>query len=95
MPSSLASLKGLSNLDLSRNKLSGNIPKDLQTLPFLVYFNASFNDLVGEMPIEGVLRNASALSVMENSKLCGGIQELQLSNICHCQSNKKGVYLIF
>ena len=78
IPSSLASLKGLSYLDLSHNQLSGHIPKGLQTLPYLVYFNASFNDLEGEMPTKGVFQNASAISVMNNSKLCGGIPELQL-----------------
>ncbi|PON68242.1 GPCR kinase [Parasponia andersonii] len=91
IPSSLASLKGLSHLDLSHNKLSGNIPKDLQTLPFLVYFNASFNELEGEVPTKGVFRNASSISVMENSKLCGGIPELQLPACTTARATKHGL----
>ncbi|XP_050386335.1 putative receptor-like protein kinase At3g47110 [Argentina anserina] len=78
IPSSLASLRGLQYFDLSRNNLSGSIPKDLQTLPFLMYLNISSNSLEGEVPKEGVFQNRSAISVDGNSKLCGGVSELQL-----------------
>ncbi|XP_004309195.1 PREDICTED: probable LRR receptor-like serine/threonine-protein kinase At3g47570-like [Fragaria vesca subsp. vesca] len=78
IPFSLASLKGLQYLDLSRNNLSSQIPKDLKRLPFLVYLNLSFNDLEGEVPKEGVFRNTSATSLDGNTKLCGGVPELQL-----------------
>ena len=91
IPSSLASLKGLSYIDISHNKLSGNIPKGLQNLSFLVYFNASFNDLEGAMPIEGVFRNASAISVMGNNKLCGGVPELQLPACVTTEARKRGM----
>ncbi|KAH0725066.1 hypothetical protein KY284_000931 [Solanum tuberosum] len=56
IPSSLSSLKGLEELDLSRNNLS-----EMKVLP-----------------TEGVFRNATAISVSGNKKLCGGIPELEL-----------------
>ncbi|PRQ57306.1 putative protein kinase RLK-Pelle-LRR-XII-1 family [Rosa chinensis] len=78
VPSSLAALRGLQYLDLSRNNLSGHIPKDLQRLPFLIHLNLSFNNLEGEVPKERVFQNTSAISLDGNTKLCGGISELQL-----------------
>lgn len=78
MPPSLASLKGLRKLDLSRNNLSGSIPERLQNISVLEYFNASFNMLEGEVPTNGVFQNASAISVTGNGKLCGGVSELKL-----------------
>ncbi|KAL5570535.1 hypothetical protein UlMin_027110 [Ulmus minor] len=77
IPSSLAEVKGLSELDLSLNSFSGEIPKDLQNIS-LLYLNMSFNHLEGEVPTGGVFRNASAISMTGNSKLCGGVKELQL-----------------
>lgn len=88
IPSSLASPKGLYHLDLSQNNLSGNIPKPLQDLPYLIYFNISFNDLEGEVPTKGAFRNASAMSMMGNNKLCGGVLELQLPR-CPIKATKK------
>ncbi|XP_061999525.1 probable LRR receptor-like serine/threonine-protein kinase At3g47570 [Rosa rugosa] len=78
IPSSLATLRGIQYLDLSRNNLSGQIPNDLQKLPFLLYLNLSFNNLEGEVPNEGAFRNASAISLVGNTKLCGGVSELHL-----------------
>ncbi|KAG8633666.1 hypothetical protein MANES_18G124300v8 [Manihot esculenta] len=78
IPSSLASLKSLQRLDLSRNNLSGQIPKDLQEIPYLHLLNLSFHDLEGELPKRGVFANVSALSLIGNNKLCGGVPELGL-----------------
>ncbi|KAM5551031.1 hypothetical protein ABKV19_027410 [Rosa sericea] len=78
IPSSLAALRGLQYLDLSRNNFSGHIPKDLQRLPFLIHLNLSFNNLEGEVPKERVFRTTSAISLDGNTKLCGGVSELQL-----------------
>ncbi|XP_058110861.1 probable LRR receptor-like serine/threonine-protein kinase At3g47570 [Magnolia sinica] len=88
IPSTFSSLRGLRSLDLSRNNLSGEIPKYLEKLIFLQYLNLSFNNFEGELPKQGVFGNASQVSVLGNSKLCGGIQELQLPP-CSSQASKK------
>ncbi|RWR78775.1 LRR.XII-like protein [Cinnamomum micranthum f. kanehirae] len=78
IPSSLSNLRVVEVLDLSRNNLTGRIPKFLGSLPFLKNLNLSLNNFDGELPDTGVFGNASAVSVTGNSKLCGGILELQL-----------------
>ncbi|XP_077229988.1 receptor kinase-like protein Xa21 [Tasmannia lanceolata] len=88
IPSSLSTLRCIRQLDLSHNNLSGMIPKYLQKFPFLESLNLAFNDLEGEVPKEGIFKNASAISIKGNSKLCGGIAELQLP-ACSVQVYKK------
>ncbi|XP_065629741.1 putative receptor-like protein kinase At3g47110 [Quercus suber] len=78
IPSSMASLKGLRLLDVSQNNLSGSIPEGLEKLLFIEKLNLSFNNFEGEVPIEGVFKNISAISLIGNTKLCGGITKLQL-----------------
>nr|XP_023887736.1 LRR receptor-like serine/threonine-protein kinase EFR isoform X2 [Quercus suber] len=78
IPSSMASLKGLRHLDVSQNNLSGPIPEGLEKLPFLENLNLSFNNFEGEVPIEGVFKNVSVVSLVGNTRLCGGIPKLQL-----------------
>ncbi|MGV7343411.1 hypothetical protein PJI17_32450, partial [Mycobacterium kansasii] len=77
MPSTFSTLKGLRSLDLSRNNLSGKIPRYLEKFA-LEYLNLSFNNFEGELPKQGVFGNTSRVSVLGNGKLCGGIYELQL-----------------
>ncbi|XP_060185018.1 putative receptor-like protein kinase At3g47110 isoform X2 [Lycium barbarum] len=77
IPSSLSSLRGLEELDLSRNNLSSQIPRSLQLIS-LKRLNLSFNQFEGQLPTEGVFKNASAISISGNEKLCGGISELEL-----------------
>ncbi|WCJ37146.1 hypothetical protein M5689_018301 [Euphorbia peplus] len=89
IPSSLSSNRGLQHFDLSRNNLTGEIPKDLQNLPFLQYLNLSLNRLEGEVPTGGVFSNATALSLIGNAKLCGGIPQLLLPK-CPSKPMKKG-----
>ncbi|GKV51893.1 hypothetical protein SLEP1_g58511 [Rubroshorea leprosula] len=88
IPSSLSALKSLHYLDLSRNNLSGQIPKYFQNLTLLHYLNLSFNEFEGEVPYEGVFGNASAVSVVGNQHLCGGIQKLRFPP-CKVQTSLK------
>ncbi|RWR78769.1 LRR.XII-like protein [Cinnamomum micranthum f. kanehirae] len=78
IPSSLRDLRGIDVLDLSRNNLTGQIPEFLGSFSFLKNLNLSFNDFDGKLPDKGLFGNARAVSVMGNSKLCGGIPQLQL-----------------
>ncbi|KAF3455323.1 hypothetical protein FNV43_RR05771 [Rhamnella rubrinervis] len=89
LPSSLASLKSLLGLDLSRNKLSGQIPKDLEKITTFLYLNLSYNYLEGEVPKNGVFGNASAISLIGNAKLCGGVSTLKLPT-CPIKVSKQG-----
>ncbi|XP_022764250.1 probable LRR receptor-like serine/threonine-protein kinase At3g47570 [Durio zibethinus] len=88
IPSSLSSLKGLIELDISSNNLSGEIPKFLVSFGSLLYLNISFNNFEGMIPIKGVFKNASAIFVEGNSKLCGGTPELRLPR-CNSKTSIK------
>ncbi|RWR78758.1 LRR.XII-like protein [Cinnamomum micranthum f. kanehirae] len=78
IPSSLSNLRGIEVLDLSRNNLNGKIPEFLGSFPFLKNLNLSLNDFYGKLPDKGAFGDASVVSVMGNSDLCGGIPQLQL-----------------
>lgn len=69
----LGSLGGVKQLYLFHNNLSGVIPKFLQHFQSVQYFNLSYNNSKGVVPINGVFKNATATSVEGTSKLCGGI----------------------
>ncbi|GMY12462.1 receptor kinase-like protein Xa21 [Fagus crenata] len=88
IPSSLSSSRGIQVMDLSRNNLSGQIPNFLEKLS-LKNLNLSFNDFQGEVPTKGVFANASAISVVGNSRLCGGISELKLPECLTKESKKR------
>ncbi|KAM7466656.1 hypothetical protein LguiB_014218 [Lonicera macranthoides] len=77
IPPTFKSLRSVQKLDISSNNLSGIVPI------FLVNFsldslNLSFNNFEGELPTNGVFANLSAISVVGNNGLCGGISALQL-----------------
>ncbi|CAH1438686.1 unnamed protein product [Lactuca virosa] len=78
IPLSLTSMRGVATLDLSHNNLSGQIPGFLERFILLEYLDLSFNDFEGQVPMLGVFANASAFSILGNSKLCGGLAELRL-----------------
>ncbi|KAL7229107.1 hypothetical protein ACSBR2_007744 [Camellia fascicularis] len=84
IPSSL----GIQNFDLSHNNLSGKIPTFLEKFSLMI-LNLSFNDFEGELPMEGVFANASAISIVGNHRHCGGISELQLASCITKKSKHK------
>ncbi|GKB73194.1 kinase-like domain-containing protein [Tanacetum coccineum] len=89
IPSSLSSLRGLGVLDISQNNLSGKIPQFLGKWNSLEFLNLSFNDFEGEVPVVGVFSNASAFSVLENNRLCGGLVTLELPKCKETGRKKK------
>ncbi|XXG39574.1 hypothetical protein AAC387_Pa01g0504 [Persea americana] len=81
VPFALGHLFRLQQLNLSFNSLQGEIPSAISNCSKLLVVDISSNNLAGKIPSEldkGVFGNASAVSVMGNSKLCGGIPMLQL-----------------
>ncbi|KAM7473865.1 hypothetical protein LguiB_021108 [Lonicera macranthoides] len=66
----------------------------MEKLPYLEYLNRSFNELEGEVPKKGAFGNASAISILGNSKLCGGIEELKLAS-CQIKVKKPRRHLAF
>ncbi|KAL4591576.1 hypothetical protein LXL04_004545 [Taraxacum kok-saghyz] len=89
VPPSLSSIRGISTLDISHNNFSGQIPPFLQRLALLEYLNLSFNNFEGEVPMIGVFVNASAFSILGNSRLCGGVTELGLPKCKEMRKHKK------
>ncbi|KAL5704069.1 non-specific serine/threonine protein kinase [Ranunculus cassubicifolius] len=82
IPLSLKSLRGIQAIDFSHNNLNGNIPEFLMNVLLLESLDLSYNDFDGKVPVEGIFKNASAISVRGNKKLCGGIKELHL-RVCN------------
>ncbi|XVE71801.1 hypothetical protein DITRI_Ditri10aG0181100 [Diplodiscus trichospermus] len=70
-------------LDLSNNNFSGIIPKSLEKLYYLSYFNVAFNILEGETPTEGCFTNFTAGSFMKNYALCGSPR----LEVPHCKNS--------
>ncbi|GKD62972.1 receptor kinase-like protein Xa21, partial [Tanacetum coccineum] len=93
IPPSFSSLRGLVKIDLSRNNLSGHIPRFLELFS-LEYVNLSFNNFEGEVPMKRVFANASAFSVLGNSRLCGGLVEVGLPKCKERKTHKKR-FLVF
>ncbi|KAI8003026.1 putative LRR receptor-like serine/threonine-protein kinase [Camellia lanceoleosa] len=50
--------------------------------------NLSFNMLHGQVPIQGVFQNSSAISIVGNNELCGGIAKLDLPPCPSFKSSK-------
>ncbi|XP_078182291.1 receptor kinase-like protein Xa21 [Carex rostrata] len=90
IPFSLSNIIGLQDLDISNNALSGPVPDFIGQMK-LQYLNISFNNFEGELPKEGVFRNASAVDIRGNSKLCGGVPEMHLPK-CILDNQKKKHY---
>ncbi|KAL5766526.1 hypothetical protein ACOSP7_017143 [Xanthoceras sorbifolium] len=79
IPSSLGNLTALESLDLSSNRLVGEIPRQLASLNFLEVLNLSQNQLSGPIPRGTQLDTFENDSYSDNLGLCG----FPLSNDCH------------
>ncbi|KAJ6925036.1 LRR receptor-like serine/threonine-protein kinase [Populus alba x Populus x berolinensis] len=84
IPAGLGNLVNLEMLYMGNNQFTGDIPEEIGELQQLKEL-----DLHGNKFSDGVFRNASAVSVVGNSKLCGGIAEFQLLE-CNFKVTKKG-----
>ncbi|CAN1286276.1 Probable LRR receptor-like serine/threonine-protein kinase At3g47570 [Linum perenne] len=93
IPSSLSALRGIQWLDLSSNNLSGPIPKFLESMNITSLLNLSHNNFDGEVPTQGAFKNSSIISIVGNSKLCGGIASLQLPPCNFTRHSKKTLSL--
>ncbi|CAN6565426.1 unnamed protein product [Malus baccata var. baccata] len=78
----------LVDLDLSGNQLTESIPMEVGNLQHLVFLDVSQNKLSGAVPIQGVFKNASAVFVVGNTRLCGGIPHLRLPKCISKQSKR-------
>ncbi|KAK9684385.1 hypothetical protein RND81_10G206200 [Saponaria officinalis] len=78
VPSSFASLASLQEINFSRNNLSGTIPAFFSIFTSINHLDLSYNNFEGRVPTNSVFANASAVSLVGNSGLCGGVQQLHL-----------------
>ncbi|KAG4123088.1 hypothetical protein ERO13_D11G300706v2 [Gossypium hirsutum] len=60
----------MESLDLSMNRLNGEIPPSFSNLNFLNHFNVSYNNLTGQIPTSTQLQSFENLSYVGNH-LCG------------------------
>ncbi|KAJ1295507.1 hypothetical protein BS78_01G229400 [Paspalum vaginatum] len=100
IPLSVGQLNGLLELDLSHNNLSGTIPDFFGNMRGLAHLNLSFNYFEGEVPKDGIFLNTTAVSVVGNGGLCGGIPQLKLP-LCaryptdtHSRNNAKMISIV-
>ncbi|KAJ4748297.1 Receptor kinase-like protein Xa21 [Rhynchospora pubera] len=93
IPQEIGLLNELQELYLAKNNLSGHIPLVIENLSHLYKLDISYNNIEGFVPEKGVFNNASALILVGNNKLCGGIPELHLPK-CFIQHDKKHVTML-
>ncbi|QHO27332.1 putative LRR receptor-like serine/threonine-protein kinase [Arachis hypogaea] len=88
IPSFLGSLRSLEFLGLSNNSFSGTIPYELEKLTQLNALDLSNNQLYGKVPLGGIFSNITAISLIGNKDLCGGIPQLNFPPCPKLPSNK-------
>ncbi|XP_050154684.1 putative receptor-like protein kinase At3g47110 [Malus sylvestris] len=96
LPESMSNLSTkLTELYFKGNQIRGNIPIGIGNFINLERLSFSANLLAGTIPssicavpIQGVFKNASAVSVVGNTRLCGGIPHLRLPKCISTQSKR-------
>jgi Leucine rich repeat len=63
--------KGLTDLDLSHNKLTGRVPASIRDLAKVHKLDLSYNKLCGEIPSGGLNMHMSVTAFGHNKCLCG------------------------
>ncbi|CAL5342995.1 unnamed protein product [Camellia sinensis] len=93
IPKQVLTLSSLLNLNI--NNFWGTLPSSLSYLRdylggfvFLQKLDLSFNDFEGTVPEIGIFKNATAISIRGNNKLCGGIPKLHLHS-CNTKGFKR------
>jgi hypothetical protein len=81
-------------IDLSHNNLSGNIPEFFANMRGLSSLNLSFNNFKGQVPKDGIFKNASSATILGNYGLCGGITQLKLPPCYSHNTTKPSLRLI-
>ncbi|PKI46976.1 hypothetical protein CRG98_032601 [Punica granatum] len=84
IPATLGTCVRLEQLLMGGNKLQGSIPESLGSLRGLEELDLSRNNL----SVNGAFKNASAIFITGNEKLCGGTDELHLPK-CSLEESKK------
>ncbi|PPD66215.1 hypothetical protein GOBAR_DD36904 [Gossypium barbadense] len=69
-PQCIGKMELMESLDLSMNRLNGEIPPSFSNLNFLNHFNVSYNNLIGQIPTSTQLQSFENLSYVGNH-LCG------------------------
>ncbi|KAL6882566.1 hypothetical protein ACP4OV_011256 [Aristida adscensionis] len=75
IPASL-SRTNLTSVSFFRSRLSGTIPRSLQALPFLTYFDAAYNNLIGAIPprlVHGGTPDRPLALMLDGNRLSGKI----------------------
>jgi len=88
IPKSFAEMRGIIELDLSRNNLSGAIPEWFESFSSLNLLNLSFNNLEGPVPTGGIFQSKSTVYIQGNKKLCGSSPLLKLP-LCDSKASRK------
>eukprot|EP00258_Populus_trichocarpa_P051579 XP_024467598.1 probable LRR receptor-like serine/threonine-protein kinase At3g47570 isoform X2 [Populus trichocarpa] len=78
IPDGIENLISLNDFEVQNNHLSGKFPEFFQDFKSLKILDLSYNNFEGMVPVRGVFKNATATSVIGNSKLCGGTPDFEL-----------------
>ncbi|QHO33827.1 probable LRR receptor-like serine/threonine-protein kinase At3g47570 isoform X2 [Arachis hypogaea] len=81
LPSSLYNLSSLAIFFAAENQFHGSLPSDMfSNLISLQEIGIGGNQISeGKVPLEGVFKDATAISIVGNNKLCGGVLQLHLA----------------